>query len=387
MDCDVIIAGAGLVGSSLALALGRAGLRVALVEPAPPRPPAAEWDSRIYAISPGSVALLSRLGVWQTLDAARLAPVHEMHVWGDDGRSRLTFSALSAGLPELAVIAENGRLQHALWRALEACDNVAWLCPGRCAGVARTAGAVELTLADGGRAAAALLVGADGAQSWVREQAGIAAAVKPYGQSAVVANFACARSHDGVARQWFRRDGVLAWLPLPGRRISIVWSVAEARAAELARLPAAELALAVADAGGHALGELQLITPPAVFPLRLVRVEALTAQRVALVGDAAHVVHPLAGQGVNLGLQDAACLADILSGRGADPDPGSAQLLRRYARARKEDIISMQFTTDGLQRLFNNDSALLALARNLGLVLTDALGPLKGALVRHAVAV
>jgi ubiquinone biosynthesis UbiH/UbiF/VisC/COQ6 family hydroxylase len=228
-------------------------------------------------------------------------------------------------------------------------------------------------------------VGADGADSWVRTQAAIGVKRRDYAQTAVVANFATTLPHHGVAMQWFQRDGVLALLPLPGDRVSMVWSTENDNAARLAGLSADALAAAVVSASHERFGTLRVMTPAAVFPLSIQRVERLVLPRVALIGDAAHNVHPLAGQGVNLGFRDARELASVLIGRGAQPDCGDFALLRRYERARKEDIAAMQLTTDALQRLFNNDNPRLGTLRNLGLRIVNRQAMLKNLLVRQAV--
>jgi ubiquinone biosynthesis UbiH/UbiF/VisC/COQ6 family hydroxylase len=245
-------------------------------------------------------------------------------------------------------------------------------------------GFAELGLEDGSQLRARLLVGADGARSWLRAQAGIKASVRPYRQSAVVANFACSRPHRDLAWQWFRADGVLALLPLPGQRCSMVWSAAEDVAAELMTLDAGKLAARVTEAAGETLGVLESITAAASFPLQLVQVEALIRPRLALVGDAAHNLHPLAGQGVNLGFQDARELAQVLRERGACGDVGEYRLLRRYERARREDVLAMTAATDGLQRLFGHSGRPLQWMRNGGLALVNQALPLKRFLIRQA---
>jgi 2-polyprenylphenol 6-hydroxylase len=307
MDCDVIIVGGGLVGASLALALRAARLRVALVEAHVLRPYLQDtsWDQRIYAISPGSAALLESCGVWQRLDSARISRVEDMRIFGDDAASELDFSAYETGLRELAFIVEGRALQRALWEALQAEPQVERIVPASCSALALTAEAAELSLKNGRKLRAQLIVGADGADSWVRTQAGIEIMLRPYHQSAVVANFSTAQPHHGTAFQWFRRDGVLALLPLPGARVSMVWSTTESHAAHLLALAPEVLAAEVAAASGDILGALQVITPAATLPLHLQRARHFVAPRIALVGDAAHTVHPLAGQGVNLGFRDA----------------------------------------------------------------------------------
>jgi ubiquinone biosynthesis UbiH/UbiF/VisC/COQ6 family hydroxylase len=233
--------------------------------------------------------------------------------------------------------------------------------------------------------AARLVIGADGVRSWVREAAGIVAEPKPYGQTAIVANFASERAHHGIARQWFRSDGgVLAWLPLPGRRISIVWSAPDAMAEELRTLSPEALATQVAAAGERALGELVPITAAAGFPLSLLKLPTTIAHRLALVGDAAHGVHPLAGQGVNLGFGDAQALARVEAERGPVADPGAPLLLERFARRRVEPVLAMQTVTDGLARLFGRPAPWLSTLRNAGLAAVDRLPLLKRALAQPA---
>lgn len=389
MNFDVVIIGGGLVGASLAAALGRSGLKLALVEsqpaPAPDEagPDNVSWDSRIYAISPGSRRFLEQSGAWALLDPARIAPVEAMRVFGDTG-AELEFSAYQMGVAELACILENRALQRALWQVLQDQENLALLHPARCAALAIGDAAAELTLADGRKLSAGLVVGADGRDSWVRNQAGISAAPMDYRQHGVVANFTTELPHRGIAYQWFQRDGILALLPLPGNRVSMVWSVSPEQSARLLAMPPETLCMEVAAAAQHALGALHLATPAAAFPLRSLTLHHVTAPRVALIGDAAHNIHPLAGQGVNAGFRDARQLAGLLFERGAQSDCGDARLLRSYERKRKEDIYTMQATTYGLKQLFNNDNPLLRTVRNLGLNATNHFAPLKKLLMQHA---
>jgi len=384
MDFDIVIVGAGLVGASCAMALRGAGLKLALVEAQMPEPAGADWGSRIYAVSPGSVAFLQDLGIWKRLDADRICAVREMHVHGDAAGAHLQFSAYEAGVPELAAIVESRRLQSALWQGLEHQHNLELICPDRCVELQLRAEAAEITLESGRTLRARLLVAADGMHSWVRKAAGIEAEQKSYGQMGVVGNFACALPHHDTAFQWFRGDGVLAYLPLPGQRMSMVWSTPDTHAAELLALPAQALCARVAEAGLGKLGALELLSAAARFPLGRLHAARLAAPRVALIGDAGHVLHPLAGQGVNLGFGDARDLASLLLQREIFRDPGDIRLLRRYERTRAEDILALSLVTDGLQRLFALPGGAAAKLRNTGLNLTNALPVVKNLLIRRA---
>jgi 2-polyprenylphenol 6-hydroxylase len=379
---DVAVLGGGPVGAACALALKHSGLGVVLVEPHPQAAPPEDWDSRIYAISPGNAAWLGKLGAWDKMQRERVAAVTAMHIFGDDGQSRLSFDALEEGVSELAFIAGNGEITASLWKALQDAAHVR-IIGAKPRALIREDTATRVVLESGEEISARLLIGADGAGSWVRQQAGMAVNSRGYGQKGVVANFACEKPHGGIARQWFREDGILAWLPMPGNRFSIVWSAFDARADELMAMPHDVFTAAVELAGNATLGRLSLITPPAAFPLAILTVDSIIRPRLALIGDAAHRVHPLAGQGVNLGLEDARSLCEILIDRGGR-DPGDLYLLRRYELARKEAVTSMQWVTDGLYRLFGTRDPLLKLARNWGLSLTQNLPAIKHFLVRQA---
>jgi 2-polyprenylphenol 6-hydroxylase len=384
MDFDVVIVGAGLVGASFARAMDGAGVRIALVEPGVPPQPGDGWDSRIYAISPGNAAFLADVGAWHLLDGARIQPIQRMEIFGDDPAARISFSAYETGVGELAFIVESGRLQRALWDKLVAQGDVTLFSPARCATLEVNESGATLALESGAPLTAQLVIGADGASSWVREHAGLSAQARGYGERGVVANFACARPHHGTAYQWFRPDGVLAYLPLPGPRMSMVWSTPDAHAGELLELAPDALCARVAEAGRGVLGRLEMLTPPAAFPLQLLTAERIVAPRVALIGDAAHVVHPLAGQGVNLGFGDARALAGALRSREPFRECGDLALLRRYARSRAEAVLAMRQVTDGLQHLFGARSRIISAIRNAGMNFTDRVPVLKNLLVRQA---
>ena len=387
-DCDVLIAGAGLVGLALAPALSACGLSVALVDRAPvamPEPPAPEsdWDARVYAISPGSASMLRALGAWQLLPADRITPIETMRVEGDDG-GMLNFSAYEIGERALAWIVEERALREALVPLCRSAGATTHA-PRAISSIGWTAEQATASFEDGGSLTARLVVGADGLRSPVRKAAGIMAAPRPYGQTAVVANFTCERAHHGRARQWFRDDGgILAWLPLPGRRVSMVWSAPEPLAQELLVQDRATLAVRVADAGKGVLGAFECITPATGFPLSFLKLPTVVAHRMALVGDAAHGVHPLAGQGVNLGFGDVEALASVMRDRGPVADAGTPLLLQRYARRRAGPVGAMQTVTDALAHLFRIKAPWIRSARNVGLDAVERMAPARRLLAQSA---
>lgn len=379
---DLIIVGGGLAGASLAVALRDAPLRIGLIEGSPPHRPEG-WDARIYAISPANAAFLERIGAWRHFDPARMAAIRAMQVFGDAG-GRLDFSAFEVGVPDLGWILESSTMACEFWESAKRQGNLTLFCPARPLQLDFGDAAGVVTLADGTQLCARLVVGADGRDSWVRSAAGLSAIDTPYGDKGVVANFETSLPHRGAALQWFRGDGVLAWLPLPGNRISMVWSTPDDHADELCALPPELFCDRVAEAGGRALGELGLLTPPVAFPLRLIRVPMSVRPRLALIGDAAHGIHPLSGHGINLGFQDASVLATLLGAAPPWQDIGEERFLRRYQRARREETVLMQSTTDGLRRLFRESLPGLPGLRNAGLSLTNRLPFVKNALARYA---
>ena len=371
--------GGGPVGACLAIAAR--GLRTVLVSHqrrAAGQARQGAFDARVYALTPGNVDFLRRLGVWRHVPVARVQPVRGMEVFGDDGHSHLAFDAYRAGVSELAWIVEDAALQDALWQVLDV-EVIA----GESEKLELQASAV-LSLRGGRSVSTALIVGADGANSFVRRAAAIGAAEKGYEQAAVVANFRCEKSHEGIAYQWFQGGPVLALLPLPEGQVSMVWSLPADRAASVSKLSGEELCRAVEAASRGTLGKLSLSTPPRSYALRKLRAQRMVQSRVALVGDAAHVIHPLAGQGLNLGLQDVQSLTAVLAAREPGRDPGDERLLRRYERERAEPILAMNAVVDGLFRLFGSEGKQWSRLRNAGLNLTDRLPVLKNILIRQA---
>ena len=372
---DLAVVGGGPVGASLVRALK--GHSIALIAPPAQAASHSGFDPRVYALSPGNVEFLRALGVWENLPPERLARVEAMRIFGDDKRAVLEFDAYQAGVRELAWIVEDSALQRVLWSGL---SGMALRCERLEAGAEHAV----LSFTEGEPLVAKLVVGADGAHSFVRGAAGIEVTERGLGQAAVVANFHCTRAHRNVAYQWFQGGPVLALLPLPGEQVSMVWSLPEAEAQRIAALPSAALATEVTTASAGILGALETASAARSFPLQRLAAQRLIGPRVALVGDAAHVVHPLAGQGLNLGLQDARALATVIAGREPGRDPGELRLLRRYERRRAEPILAMHGVISGLFALYGADNNLIGRLRNAGLNLTNRSAVLKNLLVRQA---
>ncbi|MBC3936333.1 FAD-dependent monooxygenase [Undibacterium sp. CY7W] len=387
--CDICIVGNGAVGKAAALGLAQAGLTVrVLCESAAPTVASADWDVRVFALNHVAYDLLDQLKVWGALDHSRVAAVTGMQVkdGAEQRDGQLGFDAYSARTQELAWIIENRNLSLALDSALRFAQNLQ-LHVGRAQQLHVDTQAARLTLADGDTIEAKLIVGADGAQSWVRGQCDIGIDYRSYGQKGVVTNFECSKPHHGVAHQWFIEDqGIIALLPLPGQRVSLVWSAPDTLADRLVREPLSGLVSALEHYCLETHGHLTPVLPEDIkaFPLRLICPHSLIAERVALIGDAAHVVHPLAGHGMNLGFGDVADLLRLVKQRDEFRDCGDARLLEAYRRARKQDVLLMQVTTDGLSRLFGSNLGPARLMRNLGMNLLDRLPLIKNKLISHA---
>ncbi len=368
---DVAVIGGGLVGKSAALALTQNGLRVALLaQPCAPLPHGAVFDARVYAFSRSSQALFERLRVWQAVDAARLTPVYDMRVFGD-AAAELHFSAYQASVSHLAWIAESSLVERALDSALHFQPNLTWI-DSRAQTLDLQPDAAVIGLANGRTIQADLAVGADGAHSWVRAQIGSKVERRDYRQTGVVANFRAQKPHGECAYQWFKDGEIIALLPLPDQHVSLVWSAQTEHAEALLKLEPEQLAAEVERATQNLHGALECVTPARGFPLSLQTVDRLIAPRVALVGDAAHLIHPLAGQGVNLGLRDVAALVDVIARKEAFRDLGDTVLLRRYERSRREDIQKLVVATDGLQRLFAVPGTIARAVRNTGMAFVGA---------------
>lgn len=384
---DLLVVGGGMVGATLARACSGKGLRIAVIETRAPQRdwPPGEIDLRVSALSRASQRILARLGAWERIAALGANPYRRMCVWDALGGGSIHFDAQTLGEPDLGHIVENRVIQLALWEALESSPDITLVCPASIAELERTDAGARLMLADGQTLRGRLLVAADGRDSLVRELSGIETEGRDYDQRAIVANVRPQEWHEETAWQRFLPTGPLALLPLADGRCSIVWSATEVRAAELLAMGDAAFSAALTEASEARLGALVLEGPRAAFPLRLQHAKQYVLTGLALVGDAAHAVHPLAGQGVNLGFLDAAELAaaiDVAVERGRDI--AGLWTLRRYERARRGDNLAMLAAMDLIKRTFGNESPPVVAARSLGLSLTDRIAPLKDLFMERA---
>jgi len=380
MQTRVCVVGGGMVGATLALALAREGITVSLVEA---REPDSDWspasyDLRVSAITRASRQIFSNLDAWSGMAARRVTPYRRMHVWDAGGSGEIEFDSADLGEAELGHIIENRVIQLALWEQLAQAESLQLICPAAIASLDLEGVRPSLQFADGRQLQSELVVAADGANSFIRNQADIPVEGWPYEQQAVVATVRAAQGHGDTAWQRFLPNGPLALLPIGKDCFSLVWSTSPAQAEELLTLADSEFADAVESAAEGRVGELSAVGPRAAFPLRLQHAQCYVKPGLALVGDAAHVIHPLAGQGVNLGLLDAAALAEVLLGAARRGRPlGDMHVLRRYERARKGDNLAMQYAMDGFKRLFGSQAAPVRTLRSFGLGLVDRAGPLK----------
>lgn len=386
-DFDVAVVGGGMVGAALACALGQFGARVAIVEGRTVEMPRVdeEVDLRVSALSPGTRRMLEGLAAWSDIEGVRVSPYRAMHVWDGVIGGAIHFDAADLGLESLGYLVENRLVQAALWRRLNALDSVERLCPASVSQISFGEEAARVQLGDGGTLSARLLVGADGAGSKVRAAAAIPVRQWNYRQRAVVATVTTKHWHEETAWQRFLPRGPLALLPLADGRSSIVWSTDTEHAHALCEAEHNAFCNELGTAFERRLGTILDVGERASFPLRRQQANRYIGRRVALVGDAAHVVHPLAGQGANLGFLDAAALAEVVGrtlrlGR----DPGAEGNLRRYERWRKGDNRAMAQSLHGINTLFSNRFLPVALARSLGLSAVDSLPWVKNAFARHA---
>lgn len=386
-EYDVVIAGGGIVGAALACALGGSCLRVALVEGCAWQPihPGDEVDLRVSAISRSSQRIFAAVGAWAGMTQWRVSPFREMRVWDSGGTGQIHFDSAVLGEPLLGWIIENRIVQSALLERSREFANVDLYCPAALGLATVGEDNVHLQMQDGRELRTRLLVGADGADSRVRHWAGVSVLGWSYEQKAVVATVSTELPHQETAWQRFLLSGPLAFLPLHDGRSSIVWSTTPAQAEQLLSLDEAAFAVELAEAFEWRLGAVTAVGYRAAFPLRMLHAETYIGPRIALVGDAAHVVHPLAGQGVNLGLLDAAALAEVLLDAASDSkDIAAIKVLRRYERWRKGENLLMLGLLDSCKRLFGSSLPVVRQLRNWGLQLTEGAVPLKNMLARRA---
>lgn len=385
---DILIVGGGMAGGLLALLLADAGFSVRVLDagPAPARP-SGESAPRVATLSEASHWLLRHAGVWERLDPERVQSYASMQVWDQDGTGEVRFSAADAGADCLGWLLENDHLTAALYDAAGERETLAWHCGAPVEDLHREGDGWRVSAGDQSFTAD-LLVGADGARSRVRDAAGIPAPARDSGHRALVATIETGLPHGGCARQVFMDSGPLALLPLfghDGHRCSIVWSAWPQRSDDLMALDDNTFGAALSQATGEALGAARVVSRRAVFPIEERHASQYQGRAVALVGDAAHVIHPLAGQGINLGLLDAAVLAEELArARAADLPVAHAGILARYERRRRADNLLMQNAMRGFKLLFERPEPAVRWLRNTGLGLVNRLAPARHAFMHRA---
>ncbi len=380
---DVVIIGAGMVGATLANALAQREYRVAIIDTNdPPVVDHSQYDLRVSALGRAAECVFRNLGIWPAVSAHRVSPFRKMVVWDAGSEGAITFDAAEIGEPQLGHIVENSLVVDALHRQLGNYPHADVLWATKVEEITPQRDSVTIGFS-GGECTAALVVGADGAGSWVRRHLGIGARGTDYDQRAIVAQVQTERSHEHTAWQRFLATGPLAFLPLADGSCSIVWSCDRPLADELMTLTDEAFIHRLEESFEFRLGKISAIGARKWFPLSRSYVERYIAGRCVLIGDAAHAVHPLAGQGANLGIADAAVLSEVVAGA-AHKDIGTRSVLRRYERWRKGENMLMMNAVHGLQRLFQVQLTPIRQLRGLGLRLTDASGPLKQLIIRRA---
>lgn len=382
----IAIVGAGAVGAALGLALARAGHAVTIVDgrPGPAAAPGDEYGEFVVSLNLASIAFLRSMGVWSAIHASRASPYGGMTLWDEGGSGATRFDSAEVGEPALGCFVEAALLEARLHEALAECPGVTRLWGRRATGLRVAHDDARLTLDDAETINAGLVIGADGGRSAMRQLADIGVERLDYGQRAIVCNFATERAHGAVARQRFMRGGPVAMLPLADGRCSLAWFRPEAEAERLVGLDDAAFTEALSEATDYALGAVTAATRRRAFPIVRRHATRYVAERFALVGDAAHTIHPQAGQGLNLGLMDAAALAEAV-GRGGDrgADPGAERILRYYARWRRGHNTAVMHAMDVFHRGFAQPAPLPGPMRGLGLAAADRAGPAKRLILRH----
>lgn len=387
-DCDVLIVGGGLVGATLAIALGQAGVGVVCLDrDGPDTALAAAYDGRASAVALGSQVMLDAIGLWRHI-APFAAAIDEIRVSDGDSLLFLHYDYREVGDTPLGWIVENRGIRRGQALRLAELPSVQFLAPAQLAELERGPDVVRARLADGTQVRARLVVAADGRGSPLRQAAGIGLTGWSYHQTGIVCTVAHEKPHRGIAQEHFLPAGPFAILPLPGNRSSIVWTEHEHLAADIVAQGDAGFLAELRSRFGDFQGDIALEGPRFAYPLTLQFAERYTAQRLALIGDAAHGMHPIAGQGMNMGLRDVAALAElVVDALRLGLDPGSPLVLERYQRWRHFDNMLMLGLTDVLNRLFSNDIAPLRLARDVGLAAVNRLPGAKRFFMRHAMGV
>jgi 2-octaprenylphenol hydroxylase len=384
---DIVIVGAGIVGATAACALADSGATVALLESRPfePETVSGTRDARVFAITRASQRIFEALEVWPQIVKREAYPFREMEVWDAGGTGVIHFDCADIGEPCLGHMLEPRVIHAALRERLRSSTTITLFCPARFSEIAVGDAGVSVRLETGDAVTANLVIAADGARSPARDHLGLPVRVHHYHQSGLVARVATELPHQATARQRFLPGGPLAFLPMEEGWSSIVWTLPSAEATDMLALDRDAFHAALGKSFDFRLGRIVDSGPREVWPLQRMHADHYVAERIALIGDAAHAIHPLAGQGVNLGLLDAAALAEvILAARSHGRDPGALQVLRRYERWRRGDNLLMMSAMDGFNRLFSNEVGPLRWLRNFGLSTVNAIGPAKELLMRHA---
>ncbi len=385
---DLVIVGGGMVGLALAASLRKAPLRIAVIESFPPPTSTEQITNRVSALNLASQNLLTELGVWSNLTAIRATAYNDMEVWEKDSFAKIEFSGKNLGLTHLGHIVENHLIQHTLWQNVLSQKN-AEILTALPQTIAVTDSNAIMTLNNGHMLSAKLIVGADGANSWVRKQADIPLVFRDYGHHALVCNVETEEPHQNTARQIFTGESILAFLPLHNANLcSIVWSQPPKQAEYLTQCTEEEFNKALTVAFDGKLGLCQVKSARHSIPLTARYARDFAKKRIALVGDAAHTIHPLAGLGVNLGFQDVISLAqEIEKNLSMNMDIGEYRYLRHYERWRKTEAVKMLVAMQGLKDLFNGSNPIKKLVRGIGLSATNQLTPLKEQLIKQALGV
>jgi len=385
---DIVIVGSGMVGATLACMLAsETDLSIAIIDNSAPldKPSTDGFDIRVSAITRASENIFKNIGVWEAVKALRVSPYRDMHVWDAKGNGVLHFDSADLAEPTLGHIIENRVMQYALQQRLKTFENITVIAPACCKKMIENDEQIVLLLEDDKVITASLLVGADGGRSWVRQQANIMVRGWDYDQAALVTYVKTEKPHRETAWQRFMPTGLLAFLPLTEGYSSIVWSTTPEHANELKNMDEAEFKKTLCLASDNTLGEILSCAERGVFPLRFFAVDNYIKSNLALVGDAAHTIHPLAGQGVNLGLADAAALAQtLIDAFKGDKAINSKSVLRRYERWRKADNLAMMVAMDSFKNMFGSELSVVRELRNAGMNMINNLPVVKNTLIKQA---